>query len=258
MCRLAAYLGPSVSLNKFLLFPSHSLVKQSWAPKEMQEAVLNADGYGLGWYSVDGKAATYKNNLPIWSDINLDSLSDSLSSSIWLANIRSATPGQDNSLANTQPFVDDDIFYLHNGYVENFIPEIRIRFHDHLKPDIQASIQGNTDSEYLFAMVRQHYKLKNKQLSDCLLSAVSDLTKLIYDKTALLNFIMSDGEKFYVIRHALNNNCPTLYYTQNDESYPDSVLVASECLTESASWQPVPEHSLLILSKNSDPEIVSL
>ena len=50
MCRLAAYLGPSLPLNQFLLDPPHSLVHQSWSPREMYYAKMNADGYGFGWY----------------------------------------------------------------------------------------------------------------------------------------------------------------------------------------------------------------
>ncbi|MEJ2094057.1 MAG: class II glutamine amidotransferase, partial [Gammaproteobacteria bacterium] len=50
------------------------LIKQSWAPKEMAEAVLNADGFGFGWYSDINDPMIYLNTLPIWSDINLESL----------------------------------------------------------------------------------------------------------------------------------------------------------------------------------------
>ena len=50
MCRLAAYIGPTLRLEELLLKPEHSLVKQSWAPREMMEARLNADGYGFGWF----------------------------------------------------------------------------------------------------------------------------------------------------------------------------------------------------------------
>ncbi|MFB3089839.1 MAG: class II glutamine amidotransferase, partial [Gammaproteobacteria bacterium] len=68
MCRLAAYIGPEISLGRFLMEPSHSLLRQSWEPKEMDEAVLNADGFGFGWVNQSNKAAIYTNTYPIWSD----------------------------------------------------------------------------------------------------------------------------------------------------------------------------------------------
>ena len=49
MCRLAAYLGPEIPLRSFLLDFPHSLYQQSWDPKELTEARLNADGYGVAW-----------------------------------------------------------------------------------------------------------------------------------------------------------------------------------------------------------------
>ncbi len=258
MCRLAAYIGPTLSLRHFLNDPPHSLIKQSWAPREMQEAVLNADGFGIGWYTDEDKIATYKNVQPIWSDVNLDSLALSLSSRIWLANVRSATPGQATSLENTQPFVDDPVLYLHNGYIENFNPDIRARFHEYLTPAVQASINGNTDSEYLFAIVRQQYATNNSGLDTILTKALSDFTTLLGDGTALLNFILCDGEKLYIVRHAINTQCPTLYYTSQEKTYPNAALVASECLTDPTCWQEVPEHSVLVLVAQQDPEIVSL
>lgn len=48
MCRFAAYLGPEIALDRFLLEPGHSLVRQAAAPKEMHGALLNADGFGIG------------------------------------------------------------------------------------------------------------------------------------------------------------------------------------------------------------------
>ena len=55
MCRLAAYLGPEIPLRSFLLDFPHSLYQQSWDPKELTEARLNADGYGVAWRQRDGR-----------------------------------------------------------------------------------------------------------------------------------------------------------------------------------------------------------
>ena len=258
MCRLAAYLGSSLQLKHFLLDPPHNLINQSWAPKEMTEAVLNADGFGFGWYTNEGKIATYKSVQPIWSDTNINGLSESLVSQCWLANVRSATPGQATDISNTQPFTDSNIIFMHNGYIKHFNPEIKTKFHEYLFPAVQANISGNSDSEYLFAMVRQQRQSENSKLDNCLCRALTDFTSLLAEGTALLNIVMTDGQTLYVVRHAINGQCPSLYYTKQDEAYPNAFLVASECMTESEYWEAVPEHCLLILSEQNDPEYISL
>jgi glutamine amidotransferase len=258
MCRLAAYLGPPILLENFLVQPPHSLIKQSWAPKEMNEAALNADGFGIGWYQNESRPCTYLNTQPIWADVNLEHLSVSLSSPLWLANVRSATPGQMTGLANTQPFVSDNMLYMHNGFIEGFNPEIRQRFHEVLSPEIQAGITGNTDSEYLFALFRENMKDSKQDFVNLFKSTIASFSKIIKDSSALLNIIISDGSDIYALRHSINNACPSLYFTHKDDLYTDAALIASEKLTENDSWQNVPEHSLIILNKDQEPEVISL
>lgn len=48
MCRLLGYLGEPILLESILTQPKHSLIVQSYQPQEMQESLLNADGFGLG------------------------------------------------------------------------------------------------------------------------------------------------------------------------------------------------------------------
>jgi len=258
MCRLAAYLGPPILLEHFLLQPPHSLIKQSWAPKEMQEAVLNADGFGIGWYQNESRACTYLNTQPIWADVNLEYLSVSLTSPLWLANVRSATPGQMTGLANTQPFVSDNILHMHNGFINDFNPDIRQRFHEYLSPEIQAGITGNTDSEYLFALLRENMEKNKQDFVNLFKLTIASFSKIIKDGSALLNIMISDGNNVYALRHAINKPCPSLYFTHEDDFFTDASLISSEKLTDNDSWQNVPEHSLVILNKGEVPEVISL
>ena len=88
--------------------------------------------------------------------MNLQDLQRSLSATLWLAYIRSATPGQATNQANTQPFRHEEYLFIHNGRIDNFNEGPRARLHQHLRAEIAGGIQGNTDSEYLFALCRQH------------------------------------------------------------------------------------------------------
>jgi len=237
--------------------PSHSLFRQSWEPKEMDEAVLNADGFGFGWVNQSNKAAIYTNTSPIWSDTNLTSLSDALRSRYWLANVRSATPGQQITQTNTQPFKIDQILFTHNGYIENFNPKIRSSFHDILDPSIQAGIEGNTDSEYLFALLRQQL-IETPDITQGIRNMLSGLSDIITEEKVLINLIVGDETRFYVLRHAINGQCPTLYFSIDEDLFPGAIIIASEALTESGKWQVVPEHSVTTISDNKTPDFISL
>ena len=259
MCRIAAYLGETIALEKFLLEPPHSLLVQGWAPRELRYARLNADGFGFSWYGEDGRPAVYVNPAPIWTDPNLRHLGHSLSSDLWLASVRSASPGNPVNNANTQPFVDGEFLFDHNGLIDDFHIKVRQRMVADIDAAYLPSILGNTESEYLFAALRQ---LLDENPDLPVESALGELMQRIEDWVgdcrALLTMVISDGERLYAVRHACGDECPTLYYTADDETLPNAQLIASEPLTESGVWQSVPEHQILILDPEEPPELLSL
>jgi gamma-glutamyl hercynylcysteine S-oxide hydrolase len=93
MCRHVAYVGPELPLQDLLFLPPHSLARQASAPDELRYARLNADGFGFGWYGEDDSAVVYRRADPIWQDPNLADLARNLFADLWLAAVRSATPG---------------------------------------------------------------------------------------------------------------------------------------------------------------------
>lgn len=256
MCRLAAYIGPTISLHRFLLEPPHGLVQQSWSPREMSEGTVNADGYGLGWRDANGRPARFVNTRPIWSDPNLDALGRSLSADTWVGNVRGATPGSSISDANTQPFADAQWLFLHNGRLGAFArrrPLLRRR----LSPEIEASVLGDTDSEILFALLRE-LAAGSRGLADALHALFALLAREVGSDEALLNLVMTDGAHLYAVRHAINAPCPSLYFATEPPGFSGGVLVASEPLMPSPQWQSVPEHHLLSLARNARPTLLPL
>jgi len=259
MCRIAAYLGESIALEKLLLEPPHSLLVQGWAPRELRYARLNADGFGFSWYAEDGRPAVYVNPAPIWTDPNLPHLAHSLVSDLWIASVRSASEGHPVNHANTQPFVDSEFLFDHNGLIDDFHSVLRPRIVAELDPSYLPSIRGNTESEYLFALLRQ---LLNDNQDLPVETALGELMQRVEDWSegcrALMTMVISDGERLYAARHAWGDDSPTLYYTTDDEAFPSAQLIASEPLTESGVWQSVPEHQILILDPEEPPELLSL
>ncbi len=259
MCRIAAYLGEPIALNRFLIEPAHSLQVQGWAPRELKYARFNADGYGFAWYGADEQAAVYVNPTPIWTDPNLPHLARTLVSDLWIASVRSATEGNPVNHANTQPFADAKFLFDHNGLIDDFHSRVRPRLVADLDPIYLPSIRGNTESEYLFAALRQ---ILNDDPELPMEHALADLMqrteRWLNGCRALLTIVVSDGERLYAVRHALGDDCPTLYYTADDQNFPNAQLMASEPVTNTGLWQTVPEHHILILDPEEPPELVSL
>ncbi len=260
MCRHLAYLGPPITLRSLILDPPHNLIEQAMAPQELVYARVNADGFGFGWFGAGGMARHYRRADPLWQDPNLQDLASDMTQPLWIAAIRSATPGFGGDSVNAQPFARDGLLYSHNGLISRFRPDVRRQIQNILSHEIEASIEGTTDSEHLFALVRQYLADdENATLEGALGEAFSTIEAWLGADTALLNVILSDGRRIIASRHAINAPCPSLYYTTDDETFPeDSVVVASEPLTDRERWRPVPSGHLLILDPDEPPELLAL
>ena len=154
--------------------------------------------------------------------------------------------------------IDEFDVGLHQGFLEDF-SRLRRTLRDFLEPRLEAEIQSNTDSEHLFALLR-HLLNDDPELTieQALLALFDLLASWVGEGRSLLNLIVTDGECVYAARHAINTDCPALYYSIDDDTFPEAQLVASGPLTDSEFWQPVPEYHLLILSPHKPPELFAL
>ncbi|MEL7038591.1 MAG: ergothioneine biosynthesis protein EgtC [Cyanobacteria bacterium J06592_8] len=249
MCRLLGYLGSPVSLKRILSDPPHSLIVQSYQPREMEEALLNADGLGLGWYhpTQQTNPFTYKNVLPAWNDPNLDSLSRYIESDQILAYVRSATPGQAISLTNCQPFQFERLLFIHNGYIKNFRTTLYRLIRNRLRDSVYQAIEGTTDSEHIFGLLINELTSATPATVPAALQTtlmiLQELAELAQTKT-LVNVILCDGQQMVASRFAINGIPPSLYWLQNDPKFPQSVIIASEPLF-AGNWHSVPEQSII-------------
>ncbi|MGP1375286.1 MAG: ergothioneine biosynthesis protein EgtC [Almyronema sp.] len=259
MCRLLGYLGPAIPLDRWLTKPEHSLIEQSYQPREMETALLNADGFGLGWYHAQRRSDpfVYRNILPIWNDVNLPSLSRYIESGCALAYIRSATPGQAISLENCQPFQHQHWLFIHNGFIENFRQSLCRPLRDRLCDVAYQGIQGTTDSEHIFALLVHQLAVQPElSLSAALYQTLQQLSQLSHTHNirTLANIVVSDGQQLVAARFATAAPQPSLYWLRDDLRLPNAVLVVSEPLFE-ADWVACPPSTLLHIS--SDLELHS-
>ena len=245
---MAAYVGEPIRLHDFLRAPDHSLIEQAHAPAETVSATVNADGIGIGWYADDGRPATYRSSLPAWADPNLDGMSRSLVRGTWVANVRSATDPLSNGIANTQPFTDARLMFLHNGYIEDFARSVRGALRADLEPTYEAGISGTTDSEYLFALLRQNVA-RHEDLVTALRSTMQRLHAWLeaLGCGALCNVILADGQRLVALRHAHGLGPPSLYIQPGHAGFAGGALAASEPLDGDSGWVAVSPDQIVVL-----------
>lgn len=262
MCRLLGYLGPPIQLSSLILEPPHSLVVQSYAPKELEVATLNADGFGLGWYHPTEATApfTYRNILPIWNDGNLASLCRFVTTGCTLAYVRSATPGQGVDVSNCQPFQGENLLFTHNGYVKQFHTALYRPMRQAMSDLVYTSLRGSTDSEHIWGLLLSVLSSNQTMpLEAALETALEKLTALAYDYDVPMaaNVLVSNGQKLVGTRLASHSRAPSLYWLKGDPRFPDAVIVASEPLFE-GNWAICPESSLFTVDTHCDIQLRTL
>lgn len=256
MCRLLAYLGPSISLDPLVLGGDHSLVVQSYHPREMEVALLNADGFGLTWYSADPQAAPflYRNTAPIWNDINLPEICRSATSDCVLAYVRSATPGLAVDLHNCQPFRQGRLTFIHNGFIERFRQTLYRPIREQLCDEAYHCIHGLTDSEHIFAWILHELAQKaDTTLEEALQRTLAHFKALAqqYAVRMAANIVLSDGNRLVGCRFDTSGAAPSLYWLRHSSQFPDAVLLASEPLF-AADWEVCPPDTLVIVEHDRD------
>ncbi|MEB3337208.1 MAG: ergothioneine biosynthesis protein EgtC [Leptolyngbyaceae bacterium] len=248
MCRLLGYLGSPIQLDSLLYQPDHSLIAQSYQPREMTAGLLNADGFGVGWYHAEREVEpfTYKNTLPIWNDVNLPQVSRYVESRCVLASVRSATPGLAVDLTNCQPFRWGQILGIHNGYIENFRRTLCRPIRTQLSEMAYQVIEGTTDSEHIFALLIDIWQTTATTLEQALHKTLITLADLAqeYEVTLSANIVISDGTQMVASRFANRCQTPSLYWLQEDSKLSQGIAIASEPLF-SGNWVSFPERSIL-------------
>ncbi|MCB9595727.1 MAG: ergothioneine biosynthesis protein EgtC [Sandaracinaceae bacterium] len=243
MCRLAAYVGPPRTLHSLWLAPEHSLEVQSYAPREMKTAVLNADGFGMSWYSdAEDGPARYRTILPLWADENVRSMSKHLVTRCAVANVRSATVGMPVQLSNVSPFVEGRWTFTHNGFLRAFHPRFARKIRESLDDARYGSIVGNTDSEHLFAHLMTRLAGHDSDPTGIVADWIGEVAAMATEK-ALLNVIVTDGRWLVAVRHAVHGEAPSLYERARD----GAVEVVSEPL-DGDGWAEVASGSVLTVT----------
>lgn len=233
MCRFVAWVGKPRTLESLLLDPPFGLLRQSYAPRRQKHGTVNADGFGVGWYSpLRREPARYRTPLPMWSDESFASVAGVVESGCVLAGVRSASVGMPVEATATAPFAAGGLLFGHNGFVPDAAALRR------LLPD-GAVPESRVDSALVWTLVQARLGA-GADLGTALRDVVATVTAATPGR---LNLFLTDGARL-----AATTWGDTLWYRDGT----DGVLVASEPDDEadgagSPAWTEVPDRTLLVV-----------
>lgn len=227
MCRHLAWLGRPRTLRDLVLDPAHGLLVQSYAPRRQEHGLLNADGWGVGFWASDpgdgpGDGAPqvrrWRSDRPLWSDASFASVSGALTSGCVVAAVRSATVGMPGDETAAAPFLAGGWLVSHNGRVDRSVLPL------------SRAAESVCDSALLAAYVVE------QGLDDA-----QDLARTVAqvgaaDPAARLNLLAADGHR--VLATAWGDTLSVL-------ETKDGVAVASEPYDDDPRWVDVPDRSLV-------------
>lgn len=217
MCRHLAYLGTAPrTLAELVLEPEHGLLVQSYAPRRQPNGRINADGWGVGFFTAARPgAARWRSTRPLWADVSFASVAPVISSTCVLAAVRSATASMPLDETAVAPFQSGSWLLSHNGVVDRAM----------LGPHPAA--ESMCDSAQLAAHL---FDFGPERVGEF----IADLGKR--DPAARLNLLLTDGARILATRWN-----DTLSVLRAD----DGVVVASEPYDDDRRWSDVPDHHLV-------------
>ncbi|ORW11892.1 ergothioneine biosynthesis protein EgtC [Mycobacterium kyorinense] len=214
MCRHLGWLGRDVSLSSLVLDPPHGLRTQSYAPRRQKHGLLNADGWGVGFF--DGATPRrWRSAAPLWGDVSFESVAPALRSHCVVAAVRSATVSMPIEVSATAPFTDGRWLLSHNGIVDRRV-----------LPAAPAA-ESVCDSAVLAALVFARGV-------DALGDVVAELGAT--DPHARLNLLAGNGSRLLATTWG-----DTLSLLRRD----DGVVLASEPYDDDPGWEDMPDRHLV-------------
>lgn len=246
MCRLVAYAGAPLPADVPVFSGDHSLVRQSYAPRELLSGHVNADGHGVAWYR-RGLPVRAGSCRPIWQAVDLRTLLASVQSRVILASVRSATVGIPVDESGNAPLAHGRWSFVLNGFVEDFRASYMRRLRAGLPDDLYGCLRGTSDTETLFLLAVA--ELRGGASPEQALQSVRDRVfgVLGAGHTAQLNMVLADPTGLTALRTGSVRPMNSLYTADAHPLAPAGVLVASEPFDRDPSWRPVPSGAAVTL-----------
>lgn len=187
---------------------------QSYSPRRQKHGLVNADGWGVGFFSAQG-VHRWRSDKPLWGDASFASVAPTLRSGCVVAAVRSATIGMPIEPSASAPFTDGTWLLSHNGVVDRAV----------LPPSRDA--ESTVDSAVLAA-----------HLFERGLDALGDTVAAVgaADPGARLNILAGNGTRLLAT---------TWGDTLSILERADGVVLASEPYDDDPAWRDIPDRHLV-------------
>jgi gamma-glutamyl hercynylcysteine S-oxide hydrolase len=214
MCRHLGWLGEPVSVASLVVEPANSLLVQSYSPRRQKHGLMNADGWGIGFF--DGEVARrWRSAAPLWGDASFASVAPALRSGCVVAAVRSASIGMPIEASASAPFTDGHWLLSHNGLV------------DRSTLPLSSRAESANDSALLAALI---FDRGLDALGDTIVEVAAA------DPGARLNILAANGSRLLATTWG-----DTLSVLRRD----DGVVLASEPYDDDPRWQEIPDRHLV-------------
>jgi predicted glutamine amidotransferase len=252
MCRLFGMSagGRRARATFWLLDAPDSLVAQSHR---------EPDGTGLGWFDEHGTAHMRKQAIAAYGDMEFGREAREISSSTFLAHIRFASTGS-LELRNTHPFEQEGRLFAHNGVIED------LQTLDAHLGDTLDLVQGDTDSERLFALITREITIHRGDIAAGITAACQWVAANL--PLLAINLILTTEEGLWALRYpathelhllerpagrTLENSSSlgTRVHSEQGAAQP-LVVIASERMDEDPRWRALEAGELVHVDHDLD------
>ncbi|KUI36838.1 ergothioneine biosynthesis protein EgtC [Mycobacterium sp. GA-2829] len=214
MCRHLGWVGALRSVGELLLDPPYGLLVQSYAPRRQKHGLMNADGWGVGFYD-NGVPRRWRSAAPLWGDASFASVAPALRSTCVLGAVRSASIGMPIEPTASAPFTDGTWLLSHNGLVDRAVLPL------------SENAESTVDSALLAALI---FDRGMGDLGDTVVDVAAR------DSAARLNILAANGSELVATTWG-----DTLSVLQT----ADGVVLASEPYDDDPGWRDIPDRHLI-------------
>jgi len=253
-----------------LIGAQNALIRQSLRDERGES---NPDGWGLGFY-VRAEPCVEREVSPAYESAEFRREAAMIHSRGVLAHVRRATVGH-VCLENTHPFRSDAWLLAHNGTIGGF-GEVRPRMLEAMTPVHRAAIGGDTDSEHLLHFLES---LAEARKNGSRLEVLRDGLRQVRDWAAeaapeeetALNVLWAGPAEtigsrlgrtlFCVAREEVHacEVCEGAVHVHEDRGGAyRAVVIASEPITRTEEWTPIPDGSVFRVGAAADLTLESL
>jgi glutamine amidotransferase len=290
------YLGSEIRLADLIFDADQSLAVQAYSSSVQN--FLNVAGIGFtAWQDQSQDPQTpfayHSTELPMY-DRNLQKLSNKINANCVVGHIRATgyTAGTSNiiTIPNVHPFQfkNTNVVLAHNGGLVNF-EKMKFQLAEKCIEKYKLQVEGNTDSEWIYALLLSKLEDANKShsaedLADATLQTLAEIKELRDDyginTHSAANLLVSDGNSLIatcftydfgcydglITNAVLNPEMHSLWYsvgsrfgcfdsqwtmaTEVNKGYTSMVLASEPLTKDVSSWVELQKYTMLVIDRS--------